>query len=578
MGRKYLCAAFLLWAVVCTALPAAYSDNNLLRVGLKKRPLDLESIKAAKGARLGGKYGKGVNKKLGDSDEGIVSLNNYLDAQYYGEISIGSPPQNFTVIFDTGSSNLWVPSSKCYLSIACYFHSKYKSSKSSTYTQIGKSCSITYGSGSISGFLSQDDVQLGDLLVKDQVFIETTREPSLTFIIAKFDGILGLGFQEISVENVVPVWYNMVEQGLVDEPVFSFWLNRDPKAEVGGELVFGGVDPKHFKGEHTYVPVTQKGYWQIDLGDFLIGNSSTGYCEGGCAAIVDSGTSLLTGPTAVVTEINYAIGAEGVVSAECKEVVSEYGEMIWDLLVSGLRADQVCSQLGLCFLNGAWHESSIIKTVVEKEAEGNLTSNPLCTTCEMAVIWLQNQLKQKGIKEKVFEYVDQLCEKLPSPDGESVIDCNSISSMPNVTFVIGDKDFVLTPEQYILKTGEGIAAVCVSGFLALDVPPPQGPLWILGDVFMGAYHTVFDYGNLQGQRGALKGLESLSDKQKIKKAARESNSSIQNSPEDDLEESEQPASGSEPDVNRQDDEENEQPSARSEPDVNTQEVEGSEDS
>nr|GMD43849.1 hypothetical protein Iba_chr10cCG9260 [Ipomoea batatas] len=53
---------------------------------------------------------------------------------------------------------------------------------------------------------------------------------------------------------------------------------------------------------------------------------------------------------------------------------------------------------------------------------------------------------------------------------------------------------------------------------------------------------------------------------------------VQNSPEDDLEESEQPASGSELDVNRQDDEENEQPSARSEPDVNTQEVEGSEDS
>ncbi|GMJ01920.1 aspartic proteinase A1, putative aspartic proteinase A1 [Hibiscus trionum] len=64
--------------------------------------------------------------------------------------------------------------------------------------------------------------------------------------------------------------------------------------------------------------------------------STSGVCVGGCAAIVDSGTSLLAGPTAVVTEINHAIGAEGVVSAECKEVVSQYGDLIWQLLVSGV--------------------------------------------------------------------------------------------------------------------------------------------------------------------------------------------------------------------------------------------------
>lgn len=57
--------------------------------------------------------------------------------------------------------------------------------------------------------------------------------------------------------------YNMVNQGLVKDPVFSFWLNRKGNEEEGGELVFGGVDPNHFKGEHTYVPVTQKGYWQV---------------------------------------------------------------------------------------------------------------------------------------------------------------------------------------------------------------------------------------------------------------------------------------------------------------------------
>lgn len=55
----------------------------------------------------------------------------------------------------------------------------------------------------------------------------------------------------------------MIDQDLVDEKVFSFWFNRDPEAEVGGEIVFGGVDPNHYKGNHTYVSVTEKGYWQV---------------------------------------------------------------------------------------------------------------------------------------------------------------------------------------------------------------------------------------------------------------------------------------------------------------------------
>ncbi|KAJ8752228.1 hypothetical protein K2173_003864 [Erythroxylum novogranatense] len=491
---------FCLWVLTCLLIST--SSNGLVRIGLKKRPLDLQLIKSARITKHEGRYGLGPDVKPHDSrssDVDIVPLKNYLDAQYYGEIGIGSPPQTFTVIFDTGSSNLWVPSSKCYFSIACYFHSRYQSRRSSTYEKIGKSCEINYGSGTISGFFSQDNVEVGNLVVKNQTFIEATREGSLTFLLAKFDGILGLGFQEISVGDAVPVWYNMMQQGLVQEQIFSFWLNRNEESRDGGEIVFGGVDEDHYKGKHTYVPVSRKGYWQFNMGDFLIGNQSTGVCEKGCAAIVDSGTSLLAGPTPIVTEINHAIGAEGVVSAECKLIVSQYGDMIWDLLISGVQPDKVCSQLGLCIFNGGQFVSTGIESVVDKNnmEKSRVQDDLLCTSCEMLVIWVQNQLKQKQAKDSILNYVNELCDSLPSPMGESIIDCNSISSMPSITFTIGDKPFSLTPEQYILKTGEGIASVCISGFMALDVPPPRGPLWILGDVFMGVYHTVFDYGNLQ---------------------------------------------------------------------------------
>ncbi|KAJ4896833.1 Aspartic proteinase A1 [Raphanus sativus] len=477
---------------------SAERNDGTFRVGLKKLKLDPKSRLAA---RVGSKqlkplraYGLG-----GSGDADIVTLKNYLDAQYYGEIAIGTPPQKFTVVFDTGSSNLWVPSSKCYFSIACLFHSKYKSSRSSTYEKNGKSAAIHYGTGAIAGFFSNDAVTVGDLVVKDQEFIEATKEPGITFVVAKFDGILGLGFQEISVGNAAPVWYNMLKQGLIKEPVFSFWLNRNAEDEEGGELVFGGVDPKHFKGEHTYVPVTQKGYWQFDMGDVLIGGAPTGYCESGCSAIADSGTSLLAGPTTVITMINHAIGAAGVVSQQCKIVVDQYGQTILDLLLSETQPKKICSQIGLCTFDGKRGVSMGIESVVDKEnaKSSNGVGDAACSACEMAVVWIQSQLRQNMTQERILDYINDLCERLPSPMGESAVDCAQLSTMPTVSLTIGGKVFDLAPEEYVLKVGEGPAAQCISGFIALDVAPPRGPLWILGDVFMGKYHTVFDFGKEQ---------------------------------------------------------------------------------
>lgn len=329
-----------------------------------------------------------------------------------------------------------------------------------------------------------------------QIFIEATKESSLSFLLAKFDGILGLGFQEISVGNYPPIWYNMAKQGLIENKVFSFWLNRDTDDMNGGEIVFGGVDSKHYKGDHTYVSVSHKGYWQFEMGDFLIDGQSTGFCSGGCAAIVDSGTSLLTGPTTIIAQVNHAIGAEGIVSMECKEIVNEYGGMILELLIAETRPAKVCRKIGLCEFDGAQYVSTDIQSVLEKQKDKtSVNQDVLCTFCEMAVIWIESQLRQNQTKERILAYANEICERLPSPMGESAVDCNQIASMPNVAFTIGKRTFSLTPKEYVLKVEQGGTAVCLSGFTAIDIPPPQGPLWILGDVFMGAYHTVFDFGN-----------------------------------------------------------------------------------
>lgn len=66
----------------------------------------------------------------------------------------------------------------------------------------------------------------------------------------------------------------MVQQGHVSQKIFSLWLNRDLTSEVGGEIVFGGLDWRHFRGEHTYVPVTKSGYWQVFVVDNLLKFSS----------------------------------------------------------------------------------------------------------------------------------------------------------------------------------------------------------------------------------------------------------------------------------------------------------------
>ena len=174
-------------------------------------------------------------------------------------------------------------------------HTKYDSSTSSTYKKNGSEFEIRYGSGSLSGFISQDTVKIGDLVIKHQDFAEATSEPGLAFAFGRFDGIMGLGYDTISVNKIVPPFYNMLDQGLLDEPLFAFYLGDTSNGDGESEAIFGGINKDHYTGKMTKIPLRRKAYWEVDLDAITFGDATAELDNTG--VILDTGTSLIALPS-----------------------------------------------------------------------------------------------------------------------------------------------------------------------------------------------------------------------------------------------------------------------------------------
>lgn len=240
------------------------------------------------------------NKFLNNQNGQEIPLSNFMDAQYYGEVSIGTPAQTFKVIFDTGSSNLWIPSHSCW-SLPCWNHNTYKSSDSSTYVANGTAFNITYGSGSVNGITSQDSITLGGLTAKNVLFGETTSESGAGFVAGQFDGILGMGWPKLSVNGMSPIFFAFLEQGLVKDASYSFYLSRNGAS--GSSLVLGGVNTDYATTDFKYYSLLADSYWLIPLQDIVINGKSYKPASTTLKGIVDTGTSVIVGPTEVMTPI-----------------------------------------------------------------------------------------------------------------------------------------------------------------------------------------------------------------------------------------------------------------------------------
>lgn len=220
---------------------------------------------------------------------------NFQDVLFLGNVTIGTPAQGpFSLVFDTGSSNLWVPSVACNNAGGCSGKPAYNHSQSSTYVSNGESFSIQYGTGSCSGVLSEDSVSFAGIDVTKAVFGEATQMAAF-FGQSPVGGILGLAFEKIAADGVTPITDVAVKEGLIPQNMFQFYLDSTPGSTYAA-AVFGGWEQKYQTGSPTWVNLRADTYFQIDIDSVYEGDKDMDLCVFGCIGIVDSGTSILVVP------------------------------------------------------------------------------------------------------------------------------------------------------------------------------------------------------------------------------------------------------------------------------------------
>lgn len=308
---------------------------------------------------------------------------------YYGQVEIGTPRQSFTVVFDTGSGNLMIPSTYC-PSRACTMHRRFDRKASTTAEDIEADGSasrpgaprdeitVTFGTGEISGIFLQDDVCIGSICASTR-FVGATSETDDPFTAFNFDGVLGLALPQMAQGPEFSVMDHLVSSGALKQPLFSVFLS-DSDAE-GSEITFGDIKGDRMASEMFWQPVSKDtGYWQVQIKDITINNQPMSFCNN-CQVAVDTGTSQLAGPTDVISK-------------------------------------------------------------------------------------LAGHLDVKS-------------------------DCSNYNALPDLGFIVGEHILNLKPQDYVDKGSEG----CEVSLMPLDVPPPNGPLFIFGDPFLRKYYTAYDRTN-----------------------------------------------------------------------------------
>ncbi|KAI0319968.1 aspartic peptidase domain-containing protein [Amylostereum chailletii] len=227
-----------------------------------------------------------LDLSLGQRD--AVPLSTSDDVQWTGEISLGTPAKKFTAMFDTGSSDVVVPTVKgCN---DCFGTQTYDSSSSSSSKGLNKTFSLSYGAGNVTGNQVSDTLTVAGLTASNQTILAA--EEAADGFFGKFGALVGLGRSQSSA-GATPLVQSLIGNKAADDAVFAFKL-----AENNSELSLGGLNKALYTGEPTYAPVAGDKYWQISFEKMTFFDKE--FKPNTTTSVVDSGTSLVLADSATV--------------------------------------------------------------------------------------------------------------------------------------------------------------------------------------------------------------------------------------------------------------------------------------
>jgi len=262
----------------------------------------------------------------------------YYKSAYFGSLSVGTPAQNLTVVFDTGSGNLILPSTYCH-SVSCKVHNRFRRSASSSAQDVDGSgqsvkpddprdqLTVTFGTGEVTGVFVEDNVCFGtdaqDQSCMSMKFIAATEMSEDPFKDFTFDGVLGLGLPTLSHTSgfsfLEAASVLTKEKGSAYAKTFAVFLGSHE--EETSKITFGGWDEEHLnENEVLWNPVLEPemGHWMLEVKSLRVDGQVLSFCDTGCKAVVDSGTSLLGVPSDIFPELFELLNHPASLEGECK--------------------------------------------------------------------------------------------------------------------------------------------------------------------------------------------------------------------------------------------------------------------